>query len=92
MVILDGLLGVDGGSWGKTVGDICCQIAVKRRNIPNTNALKLLYKGLELLGGSSILLGMPKGGLDTRCSPTFALVHFVLETPLFCSLRVVFYR
>jgi hypothetical protein len=32
----------------KIEGDICCQIAVKRRNNPDTNTLKLLYKGLEL--------------------------------------------
>jgi len=35
---------------------------------------------------------MPKGGLDLRCSLVFALVLFVLETALFCSLRVLYFR
>ncbi len=30
-----------------------------------------------------------EGGLDLPCSPTFACVLFVLETPLFCPLRVI---
>ena len=61
-MILNGQCDVDGGSGWKTEGDICCQIAVKIRNIPNTNILDLLYKGLELFRGPSILLGLPKGG------------------------------
>ena len=40
--------------------------AVKIRNNPDTNTLKLLYKGLELYRGPSILLGMPKGGLGEK--------------------------
>jgi hypothetical protein len=35
---------------------------------------------------------VPKGGLDMSCSLVFALVLFVLETDMFCSLRVIFYR
>jgi hypothetical protein len=35
---------------------------------------------------------MPKGEIDMRCLLVFARVHSVLETALFCSLRVVFYR
>ena len=73
-------------------GRLRVTFAVKIRNIPNTNILKLLYKGLELFRGPSILLGLPKGGLDTPCSLVFARVHSVLERALFCSLRVVFYR
>ena len=84
MVILNGQCDVDGGSGWKTEGDICFQIAVKIRNIPNTNILKLLYKGLELFRGPSILLGLPKGGLDTRCSQVFAPVLPVLKMALFC--------
>jgi hypothetical protein len=34
--------------------------------------------------GSNKILGMPKGGLDVRCSLVFTHVHFVLETALFC--------
>ena len=71
---------------------ICCQIAVKARNVSNTNRLKPLVEVLEQSRGSSKLLGMPKGGLDMPCSLVFALVHLVLEIALFCSLRVVFYR
>ena len=37
-------------------------------------------------------IGVSKGGLDMRCLLVFALVHFVLETPLFCSLRVLYIR
>ena len=33
-----------------------------------------------------------KGGLDLRCWLVFPLVLFVLETTLFCSLRVVYVR
>ena len=65
-------------------GRLRVTFAVKIRNIPNTNILKLLYKGLELFRGPSILLGMPKGGLDTPCSLVFALVLPVLEMALFC--------
>ena len=36
--------------------------------------------------------GVPKGGLDMRCSLVIALVLFVLETALFCSLRVLYFR
>jgi hypothetical protein len=35
---------------------------------------------------------MPKGGLDVRCSLVFARVLLVLETAVFCSLRVLLYR
>jgi hypothetical protein len=42
---------------------ICCQIAVKARNVSNTNRLKPLVEVLEQSRGSSNLLGMPKGGL-----------------------------
>jgi hypothetical protein len=42
--------------------------------------------------GPNILLGMPKGGLDMRCSPVFTHILFVLETALFCSLCVILYR
>jgi len=35
---------------------------------------------------------MPKGGLDLSCSLVSALVLFVLETALFCSLRVLYFR
>jgi len=66
-VALNGLLGVVGGSWRGTVGKICCQIAVKIRNIPNTNTLKPPYKRLEPFGGPSILFGMPKGGFGIDC-------------------------
>ena len=89
-VALNGLLGVVGGSWRRTVGNICCQIAVKIRNIPNTNTLKPPYKGLEPFGGPSILLGMPKGGLDTPCPLVFASVHPVLEMALYCPSCVVY--
>lgn len=71
---------------------ICCQIAVKARNVSNTNCLKPLVAMLEQSRGSSKLFGMPKGGLDMPCSLVFARVHFVLETALFCSLRVILYR
>jgi hypothetical protein len=71
---------------------ICCQIAVKARNVSNTNRLKPLVEVLEQSRGSSKLFGMPKGGLDTPCSLMFARVHSVLEMALFCSLRVVFDR
>jgi hypothetical protein len=54
--------------------------------------LKLLVALLEVWWGSNEILGMPKGGLDMRCSLVFALVHCVLETPLFCSLRAIVYR
>jgi hypothetical protein len=54
----------------------CCQL----RNIPSINTLKLLYKGLELLGGPSILLGMPKGGLARACLPAFTdVLHALLS-------------
>jgi len=36
--------------------------------------------------------GVPKGGLDICFSLVFALVLFVLETTLFCSLRVIVFR
>jgi hypothetical protein len=36
--------------------------------------------------------GVPKGGLDMRCSLVFAPVLLVLETALFCSLRAIVYR
>jgi hypothetical protein len=36
--------------------------------------------------------GVPKGGLDMCCPLVFVLVHCVLETCMFCSLRVLFYR
>jgi hypothetical protein len=36
--------------------------------------------------------GVSKGGLDTPCSLVFARVHFVLETPMFCSLRAIDFR
>ncbi len=42
---------------------ICCQIAVKARNVSNTHRLKPLVEVLEQSRGSSKLLGMPKGGL-----------------------------
>ncbi len=63
---------------------ICCQIAVKARNVFNTNRLKPLVEMLELSRGSSKLFGMPKGGLDIRCSQLFPLVLPVLEMALFC--------
>ncbi len=47
--------------------NICCQIAVKTINVPNTNRLKPLVETLELYRGASILLGMPKGGLEPPC-------------------------
>ena len=47
-------------------------------------------RDLSCTGGPSILLGMPKGGLDTPCSLLFAYVHCVLETALFGLLRVVY--
>jgi hypothetical protein len=63
---------------------ICCQIAVKARNVSNTNCLKPLVAMLEQSRGSSKLFGMPKGGLDMPCSPAFTLVLPVLEMALFC--------
>jgi len=36
--------------------------------------------------------GVPKGGLDVRCSLVIARIHFVLEISMFCSLRALFYR
>jgi len=41
---------------------ICCQIAVKARNVSNTNRLKQLVEMLEQSRGSSKLFGVPKGG------------------------------
>ena len=55
-------------------------------------SLKPLLASLELWWDSNEIFGMPKGGLDLRCSLVFAPVLFVLETALFCSLRVIFYR
>ena len=91
-VALNGLLGVVGGSWRRTVGKICCQIAVKRRNIPDTNTLKPPYKGLEQFGGPSILFGMPKGGLDTPCPLVSAPVLPVLERAPYCPSCVGVFR
>ncbi len=46
---------------------ICCQIAVKTRNNPNTNQLKPLLASLDLYWGASKMFGMPKGGLEQEC-------------------------
>ena len=46
---------------------IRCQIAVKARNVSNTNSLKPLVEVLEQSRGSSKLFGMPKGGLEPPC-------------------------
>jgi hypothetical protein len=54
--------------------------------------LKLLYKGLELNRGPSILLGMPKGGLDTPCPLVFAHVLPVLKMAPYCPQCVVVFR
>jgi hypothetical protein len=47
---------------------------------------------LEKYGGSSFLLGMPKGGLGERCSPVFTdalprLVYRVHRSPRFALFR-----
>jgi hypothetical protein len=47
--------------------------------------MKLLSKKVDFWEGA-------EGGLDIGCPLVFARVHFVLETPLFCSLRALFYR
>jgi hypothetical protein len=47
---------------------ICCQIAVKTRNNPNTNQPKPLLASLELYWGASKMFGMPKGdSLELVC-------------------------
>ena len=43
---------------------ICCQIAVKARNVSNSNRLKPLVEVLEQSRGLSKKLGLPKGGFD----------------------------
>ncbi len=64
-----------------------------QRCIPlQAKSLKHLVALLELWWDSKEIFGMPKGGLDMRCSLVFARVHFVLETSMFCSLRALFYR
>jgi hypothetical protein len=91
-VALSGLPGVVGGSSRGTVGKICCQIAVKRRNIPDTNTLKPPYKGLEPFGGPSILLGMPKGGFGIDCLWLFVAVLPVAPGAGSCSPTSVVVR
>jgi hypothetical protein len=71
---------------------ICCQIAVKARNVSNTHRLKPLVEVLEQSWGSSKLFGMPKGGLDTPCPLVSVRVFPVLESALYCPYGVVVFR
>ena len=50
-----------------------------------------LWSGWKTLvdGGKRVV---PKGGLDMRCALVFALVLLVLETSMFCPLRVLYVR
>ena len=63
---------------------ICCQIAVKARNVSNTNRLKPLVEVLEQSRGSSKLLGMPKGGLARACLLALTDVLHVLVSSRSC--------
>jgi len=54
--------------------------------------LKHLVALLEVWWCSNEIFGMPKGGLDLRCLLVFALVLFVLEICMFCSLRDILFR
>ena len=52
---------------------------------PHTQkSIKQLVASLELWRDSNEIFGLPKGGLDTPCSPVFAFVLPVLEMALFC--------
>jgi hypothetical protein len=44
------------------MGKICCQIAVKARNVTNINRLKTLVEVLEQSGGSRKIFGTAEGG------------------------------
>jgi hypothetical protein len=73
-----------------TVGS--CHFSCQRGIFPQVKSLKPLVAALELWWGSNEIFGMPKGGLDMRCSLVFARVLLVLKMAPFCSLRVLFYR
>ena len=66
---------------------ICCQIAVKTRNNPDTNQPKPLLASLELYWGTSKMFGMPKGGLARACLLLFIGVLHVLFPSCCCPLR-----
>jgi hypothetical protein len=68
---------------------ICCQIAVKVRNAPNTNRLKPLVEVIEQSRGSSKLFGMPKGGLGIDCPWLFVAFLPVAPGGGSCSLTSV---
>jgi len=60
--------------------------------LTSKKSLEPLVASLEVWWDSNEIFGMQKGELDMRFLLVFARVHCVLETALFCSLRVVLYR
>ena len=90
-------------SWGRgrrwkeedarVVGDLVpVTFPVKDAFPHKQKCLKPLVASLELCWDSNEMFGMPKGGLDMRCSLVFARVLFVLEICMFCLLRTIVFR